>query len=657
MFRPARMTHLNVLVLDHDVDRATEEMIRSGLVHLISVTELEPWVDQEGLKTLTAQEPEDSSELEGTARALAEKLGFGPEIVSAELAFQSFDPQQARQQLEDMRRDVTSVISARVAAEEKLRSLQQTETQVHHDVWSKLGVDFRSRHTLLELVVGRLPEKNVDTLRRLLSEIPNVVLTFPEERGYVAVMVITLKRDRDALQKAVEQVALERLPVPEERAPLSEEMMTQLHKRIQEAKKELRLAQDAVEECKKKHFPALRAILSQARLRSLSREAKRRFRKTAKTCLISGWTPRHAKQAVVESLKAACEGRCLIEEQAAEKVIAARRGEADVPILFENPKLLKPFEMLVSNYGRPDYDSVEPTFIVAPAFLLMFGVMFGDVGQGLVMALLGAFVASRKRLSEGIRRIGELFIWCGSSATLFGFFYASVFGFTDLLPYEGYEPLRNVGTFLTLAIYFGLGFISLGVLFNIATAIRKREWAEGVSDWSGLFGLALYWLLVILVVQFFSRGRVSSAILLGIAGLLLVGAVLRVALERFSRGQRAHPDEGTGVSLLRAFGHGVGTLFESFLGFLTNTISFLRIAAFAAAHGALASAVLSMGEVVSGSGSRVLIHVLGNAVIIALEGLVVCVQALRLMYYEFFSRFFRTGGTEYRPIKLSAKAP
>ncbi len=653
MFRPARMIHLNVLVLDTDVDRATQETIRSGLVHLVSVTDLEPWAEQEGLKTVSAEESQDSAELEGLARGVAEKLGLGPEIVSDELAFQPFDPQQARQKLDDIRREVTSVISAKVAAEEKLRSLQQTQTQVHHDVWSKLGVDLRSRYTLLELVAGRLPEKNVDTLKRLLSEVPNVVLTFPEERGFVAVMVITLKRDRDALNRAVEQVGLERLPVPEERPPLSEEMMAQLHKRIEEAEKELSHAQDAVEQCKKKHFPVLREILSQTRLQSLSRQAKSRFRKTARTCLISGWTPRNARDKVVETIKQACQNRCLIEEQDAEQILSSRRGEVDIPILFENPRLLKPFEMLVSNYGRPEYDSVEPTFIVAPTFLLMFGVMFGDVGQGLVMALLGYLVARTKKINEGIRRIGELFVWCGVSAALFGFLYGSVFGITDLLPYRGYEPMENITTFLKFALRFGVGMISLGMGFNVLAAILRKEWAAGFLDWSGLMGLAFYWLLVLTAIQLFAGKSVSGAVVTVLIALPLLAAVLRGPLEKLTRRAARSPEGAAEPTMASSFGHMLETFIESLITLFTNTLSFLRIAAFAIAHAGLFIAVFSLADVLKGvAGLPIAVHVLGNATMIGLEGLVVCVQALRLEYYEFFGKFFRTGGTEFSPMRL-----
>lgn len=665
MFRPARMIHLNVLVLDTDVDRATQETIRSGLVHLVSVTDLEPWADQEGLKTVSAEESQDSAELEGLARGVAEKLGFGPEIVSEELAFQPFDPQQARQKLDDIRREVASVISAKVAAEEKLRSLQQTQTQVHHDVWSKLGVDLRSRYTLLELVAGRLPEKNVDTLKRLLSEVPNVVLTFPpagtgEERDSIAVMVITLKRDRDALNRAVEQVGLERAPVPEERPPLSEEMMAQLHKRIEEAEKELSHAQDAVEQCKNKHFPVLREILSQARLQSLSRQAKSRFRKTARTCLISGWTPRNARDTVVETLKQACQDRCLIEEEDAEQILSARRGEVDIPILFENPRLLKPFEMLVSNYGRPDYDSVEPTFIVAPTFLLMFGVMFGDVGQGFVMALLGALVARTKKINEGVRRIGELFVWCGVSAALFGFLYGSVFGITDLLPYRGYEPMENITAFLKFALRFGVGMISLGMGFNVLAAILRKEWAAGFLDWSGLMGLAFYWLLVLTVIQLFAGKSVSGAVVTVLIALPLLAAVLRGPLEKLIRRAARLPGgygqgspQAAEPSMGSSFGHMLETFIESLITLFTNTLSFLRIAAFAIAHAGLFIAVFSLADVLKGvAGLPIAVHLLGNALMIGLEGLVVCVQALRLEYYEFFGKFFRTGGTEFAPVRL-----
>jgi len=664
MLRPARMVQLNVLVLDSDVDRTTTEMIRSGLVQVASVTDLEPWA-QEELEATPDEYSQVLAQIENLARSVAERLGVGPEVVSEALAFQPFHPDEARRELEEINQEVKATVAARDAAKQKLAALQQTRRQLPLDAWAKFGIDIRSGYTLLEVVTGRLPEKNLDALSRLLASIPNVILTFAEQKGTAAVMVIVLKKDRDALERAIQETGLERLPVREAKEPLSDEMMAQLDERIREAEEEIKSAESAVAGCRDSHLAALQRILSQVSLQRLKSQAKSQFRKSARTYLISGWTPRRSREKVVEAIKKACENRCLIEEQSAEQMLSQRGGNVDVPVLFDNPRALKPFEMLVSSYGRPTYTSIDPTVVVAPTFLLMYGAMFGDVGQGLVMAILGALVARSKKVSESIRRIGELFVWCGCSATLFGFLYGSVFGFgsvpdsASVLPYRGFEPLGKLGSFLNLALYFGIGLLSIGMLFNAIAAITKKDWAAAFLDRTGLMGVAFYWFAVWGAMQFLSVGSISGTVLSVLIVMPLLASFLKRPLEKLIHPASKPPEEGIGAYVRKSLAETLGTYFENLLTFLSNTVSFVRLAAFAIAHAALFIAVFSLAEVLKGGGLGlpILVHIIGNAGMMALEGLVVCVQALRLEYYEFFGKFFQVGGTAFTPMKLTGPAP
>lgn len=661
MLRPARMVHLNVLVMDCDVDRATTQVIKSGLVHVVSVTDLEPWAEQAGLQMVEEADTAAVTEVENMARSIAEKLGVGPEVVSEASAFQPFQPDGATEKLQEMFKEVNSTVAARDVAAQEVATLKQMRSQATRDFRDKLGVDVPSRYTLLEVAIGHLPQKHVHVLKRLLSEVPNVVLSFPEEKGKLLVMAIVLKRDREALQKATEEVGLERIALGERKEPLTEEVMGHLDERIQKAQEELERAQVAVEKCKAAHLPTLQTILSQLTLQKLTRLARSRFRKTARTYLISGWTPRDSRQKVVAGLKKACENRCLIEEHAAEELLWERGEDLDVPILFENPKFLRPFQMLVSTYGRPAYNSIEPTLIVAPTFLLMFGAMFGDVGQGAVLAILGALVSRWKKASEGVRRVSELLAWCGCSAVLFGLLYGSAFGpsstlssgLKKLLPYRGFEPIENVGAFLTLALYFGMGMITLGLVLSAIAAIRKRDWASALLDRTGLMGLAFYWLAVAVVMRIFSDIGATGALITVLVLIPVVAAFLRMPLQKLSRPRARVVRKGISGYVLGAVGEALGTYSQGVLMFLSNTLSFLRVAAFAIAHAGLFIAVFSLADVVGGGVALpLLVHIVGNAGMIALEALVVCVQALRLEYYEFFGKFFHAGGREFTPMKL-----
>jgi len=658
MLRPARMLHLNVLVLDSDVDRATSQLIRCRLVHLVSVTDLEPWADESGLQTVEDDDSRAFTEVERLARSIAEKLAPVPEVLSQGTAFQPFDPHEDRKTLERIATEVNSIVTARDLAAQNLAALREATSQATRDFRQKFGIAVGSRYTLLELVLGRLPEKSLDLFKRLLSDVPNVVLTFPEEKGSVALMAIVLKKDRDLLRKAADEVGLERTPVTDKKAPLPDELMEHLEERIHTAKEELDRARSAVDRCRAAHLPFLQKVLSQISFQKLTRVAKSRFRKTARTYLISGWTPRHSRQKVIEGLRKACGDRCLIEVQRAEELLSQHGERVDVPIVFENPKVLKPFEMLVANYGRPAYNSIDPTIVVAPTFLFMYGAMFGDVGQGVVMAILGALV-SRWKKASGIRRVGQLLMWCGSSAVLFGLLYGSVFGFRNVLPYRGFEPIEKVSALLTIALFFGMGMISLGLVFSAVSAITRKEWAAGLFDWKGLMGLAFYWLGVALAIGFIGGRTASPTLVAVLIAMPFVAALLKAPIEKLSHPRMPGPEGGMALYAVRSVGHMLGESFETVLTFFTNTLSFLRVAAFAIAHAGLFIAVFSLADVMKGGGPAlpIVIHILGNAGMIALEGLVVTVQALRLEYYEFFGKFFRAGGTAFAPLKLPSTVP
>jgi V/A-type H+-transporting ATPase subunit I len=247
-------------------------------------------------------------------------------------------------------------------------------------------------------------------------------------------------------------------------------------------------------------------------------------------------------------------------------------------------------------------------------------------------------------------------MWCGASAVLFGFLYGSVFGFKDILPYKGFEPVENVNALLTIALFFGMTMITLGLVCNAITSIARKQWAAGLLQWRGLMGVSFYWVGVALITRVLSGKSDNGALLTVLIVIPFMAAVVSGLLRRESHTHRRRSVWDVARQVLGSLGHMLGECFETVLQFFTNTISFLRVAAFAMAHAALFIAVFSLADVLRGGGLAlpVLIHILGNAGMIALEGLIVCVQALRLEYYEFFGKFFRVGKTIFTPVRLQS---
>ena len=220
---------------------------------------------------------------------------------------------------------------------------------------------------------------------------------------------------------------------------------------------------------------------------------------------------------------------------------------------------------------------------------------------------------------------------------------------SHLLPYEGFEPINNIQAFFRLAVFFGIGFLTLGIILNIVNSIRTREFFTGVFSREGLLGGVIYWIGIVLIMRLLTRGGtgIDSRIIL----LLIFGPIvlffLRAPIRKIFQPRQPIFHEGLSLYIMES----TVELGGMYAGYLANTMSFIRVAAFALAHGGLFITVYAIAGNLGTIGG-IHVHIIGNAVIIALEGLIVTIQAVRLEYYEFFSKFFRPGGRGYEPSNM-----
>jgi V/A-type H+-transporting ATPase subunit I len=303
----------------------------------------------------------------------------------------------------------------------------------------------------------------------------------------------------------------------------------------------------------------------------------------------------------------------------------------DIPSLLTYPFWLKPFVPLVKSYGVPRYGEFDPSLLFAITYIVLFGAMFGDVGHGAVILVLSAFLGGKL---NWLRVVG---MSAGAVSILFGFLYGSIFGYEELIHPLWQSPLHNAGQMLVLAVYGGVGFICATLLINTYNRLVAGHWLEALFDSTGLTGLAFY-----LAMVFGLRGVfVGEPFGLLNAGVAYV-SILTIAAFKWME-SKAGLGERVLVTLIESL--------ETAINLFANTLSFLRVAAFSLNHVALALAIFTMANGMSATGHWLTI-VLGNIVIIVLEGGIVAIQALRLMYYEGFSRFFSGDGTEFMPLRV-----
>lgn len=342
---------------------------------------------------------------------------------------------------------------------------------------------------------------------------------------------------------------------------------------------------------------------------------------------VSGWMPKDQIPALQRQLDLALPGRYALH---------ARDPRPDermlVPTLISHHRWLRPFASLVLNYGVPRYGEIDPTLLFAFSFVLMFGMMFGDVGQGAVIALAGALL--RRRLGQ----YSALAVAAGASSALFGLLYGSVFGYEEVLPALWMSPLSDPLRMLGVALGWGIGFIVLTTVLTIRNRLAEGRIREALFDSHGAAGLLLYLGLILGAYRYGAQGEPDYF------AMLLVMVALGALIARTWQHNLAAPVwERALIALMEAF--------EAVMNYVSNTLSFLRLAAFSLNHVALTIAIFTVGGMLHAAGYWTSV-VLGNIFILVLEGGIVAIQTLRLEYYEGFSRFFGGDGRAFQPLRL-----
>lgn len=299
--------------------------------------------------------------------------------------------------------------------------------------------------------------------------------------------------------------------------------------------------------------------------------------------------------------------------------------------------------MFVEMYGLPAYNEMDPTIFIALTYTLMFGIMFGDVGQGLVLVLGGLLLYQKK----GIRLAG-IVGFAGIWSVFFGFMYGSFFGFEEVLPAIWMKPMDNIMTVLMLAIGFGTILILIAMVLNMVNAIRAKEYGRLLVDQSGVAGIICYGFAAVCIVLFATGHGLPAATLIGLAvGIPLIAILLKEPLSHFIEKKKPVLPEGSKVMFLV---EAVVECFDVVLSYATNTISFVRVGAFALSHAGMMGVVMTLAGLEKGNPNWIII-ILGNILVAGLEGLVVGIQVLRLEYYEMFSRFYKGTGKPFAAFR------
>ena len=672
MIFTTEMIQLFAVVLGRDSEPVTEALLSEGVMQFIDVAELE----FEGSEKPPTVEPQASlAEISDLRRRIEGFLHTGGVIPAAprETDLRNRVPVDFQKEKDHLDR----ITSERQGIRERQRTIQQEVLKLE-DIrrqaelygMSLSDIALPAKHSFISTQIGKLPTSNVKKFEEALREFASLSVPLGQDDDTTHYLLISIRRDNAHINDILEKLGWSKVELPGELRSVKKDVFKEISGKLTKLTEEQKALEVKVDDLVKKGEGYLKDVWVNLRVTELFCRIQTHFKSSSRTVVFTGWLPASKKERLTEKIRKASQGRCYLEwnEARSKDVI----GD-DVPVQFNNPKALAPFQMLVSNFGIPEYGTIDPTPFVMPLYLAMFGVMFADLGQGLILAILGivsACLLKKDLKKEGLYRLSWLIIWCGASSMVFGALFGSFFGMGLFSPLwfdfhgivSGHSAhssvIKDVYDVLSITIYFGIFVIALGLLFNWINLIRGGKWTELFFDKGGIFGAWIYGGGIYIASYMIARNYKNLPD--GATVLLLVGlpCILLFIKEPYHYFAHAAEHAGKKSNLILAFLNflmeWIVELLEIFSGYLSNTLSFMRVAGLGIAHVCLMISFFTLANMTSGIG-YILILILGNILVIGLEGLSAGIQALRLSYYEFFTKFFHGTGKLYTPISLNSE--
>lgn len=446
----------------------------------------------------------------------------------------------------------------------------------------------------------------------------------------------------DAIYKSMH---FERIYLPDEYEGTASEAVAKLKASIEEVKAQIRALTEQRQRMLEKRMPDI--VSANHVLDSLNRNFD--VRKLAACTenqetfyILCGWMTKKDADRFRKEIEKDSNVYCIIEEDQNDLLNPP-------PTKLKNPKIFKPFEMFIRMYGLPSYNEFDPTIFVALTYAFFFGWMFGDVGQGLLLAI-GGFALYRFKKMDLAAIIG----FAGIFSTFFGFMFGSIFGFEDVLPALWMRPISamsdvpfmgRLNTVFLIAVAVGMGMILLTMIIHIVNGIRAKDLESALFDTNGVAGLVFYGAVVATIVLLMTGHKgpgIAVIVIMFVIPLVIIGFKEQISQAVLKK--KSEEKNGPVMIVVQA----LFELIEVLLSYFSNTLSFVRVGAFAVSHAAMMEVVLMLAGAESGSPNWIVV-VLGNLFVCGMEGLVVGIQVLRLEYYELFSRFYKGNGREFKP--------
>lgn len=496
---------------------------------------------------------------------------------------------------------------------------------------------------------GRLPKDSYPKVNTDHEGIELLFVPLEETDLFYWGFYVARKHQLEQADEFFNSLYFERIPLVEQAHGTPSDAAANVQAEITKTQRDWQDAQKAVEKYWMANRETFLKVYSKLRYLHDSFDLRKYASEYDENFYIFGWVPEKEIPAFTKQFDKLPHVDCIVEgiEEA---------PDIQPPTHLINNKIAKPYENYLQLYGLPLYNEIDPTPIMSITYSVIFGIMFGDIGQGFLILLGALFMKYKKKMF-----LGDILIRCSIFSMIFGFLYNSFFGYSgeravlpinfnhgqSILPVENSSNLMTV---LLISVAGGVCLIVFCMVLNIINGIRQKNPEKIFFSQNGITGLIFYLAVISGVALMMMQGNKLLLnpvflILLIILPLLIIAC--KEPLGRICEHRKNWAPEKPGEFIMLAFFE----LFDIILSFVSNTISYIRIGAFILSHAAMMSAVFTIAKM-TGNANNPIALVVGNLFVIGLEGLIVGIQGLRLQFYEMFSRFYEGGGKPYEPVRI-----
>lgn len=658
MLKTTKMKLVELMILREDIDRVLEYLGKHANF------EIQNEIDYSASKNDNyAQSILDSLQSARAYLGIEDPLEFPPDCSKATEQDKD-DASQIISAVEELRKkelESSDFLKRTISARDEARAFANLKVS-----YSEL-----EHLTFLSFRIGKIDPAVID---ELIFSLGDRAIIIPLGEDKTRILAASSKKGRFALDTELKRYGFVALDVPKDFKGVPEDVLEGLEKQVLEVQKQAELLIKERSLFAQNTRQRLIQLIFSFSIESKIIQVRDGLESTQMVYRITGWSAENENNELMKNLDNLTEGRIAIRIYQPNEVPSVQKGLQKVPVRYNHGVVVKSFERMIFSYGAPLYGTIDPTPIVAFFFTLLFGIMFGDVGQGAVFFGLGlALVYGKIKFLAKWKHFGPLFVSIGIASMCMGVLTGEFFANGDVLhPLSRWitgffgEPRDHILELMPSAdaidkiLYFfgftiAIGFIinSIGLIINIINQFSLGHTGRAIFNKTGLCGAFFFWYVVFMAVRIFFFSVPFAVYDVVILSLLIFLIFLSEPLTRLVDGHRPFFPHG----LFAAAIEGVVEILEIVSTSISNSVSFLRVGAFALSHAVLSFIVFTLMDLVGGqlSAGGMLVSLIGNAVIIVLEGLIVAIQGIRLQYYEFFSKFFTETGREFKPFRFVYK--